>query len=220
MKPAAAPGVPFQSAPASPQGARLGGVRATNLTTLQVGRLFDVAGAAARGFSRGFAALRIFQGGAVLLVRRRGLQVAQRRTGKLPVVVVAAPRGVHGATARCLLRCLRLARSLCVCAVLFGLGCHALSLAGAMPGYARGSAGSPAHGLLAKAAMLLLCPSCPLGQRARAELCATSPGYFLTLLLLPYVGLLLTPPIIELAGLIVRRLRAAGAGGEEGPDGS
>jgi len=44
---------------------------------------------------------------------------------------------------------------------------------------------------------LLLCPSCPIGQRARAEFCALSPGYYSMLALLPYAALLLTPSLLQ-----------------------
>ena len=31
-----------------------------------------------------------------------------------------------------------------------------------------------------------LCPSCPVGERARAEFCDTSPDYYVSLLVLPF----------------------------------
>jgi hypothetical protein len=36
-----------------------------------------------------------------------------------------------------------------------------------------------------------LCPSCPIGERARAEFCNTSPDYYLSLLALPFACLAL-----------------------------
>jgi hypothetical protein len=31
-----------------------------------------------------------------------------------------------------------------------------------------------------------VCPSCPIGEQARAEFCDTSPGYYLSLVVLPF----------------------------------
>jgi hypothetical protein len=43
---------------------------------------------------------------------------------------------------------------------------------------------------------LLMCPSCPIGQRARDEFCAFSPGYYSVLALLPYAMFLLAPSLL------------------------
>lgn len=55
---------------------------------------------------------------------------------------------------------------------------------------------------------LLLCPNCPLGQRARAEFCALNPSYYSAALLLPYLALLLAPSLLDGVGWGVQSLRA------------
>jgi hypothetical protein len=117
---------------------------ATYLTALQVGRLFDVTGAAARGFSGRSAALRILQGGAALLVRRCGLEIAKCGAFELRIGVVAAARCVYGpAPGWSFLGSRSSIRALLICLVLFGLGRHETGPAGSVPANGRARHSGP-----------------------------------------------------------------------------
>lgn len=61
------------------------------------------------------------------------------------------------------------------------------------------AAGTMTTGLAVDVQLLAgLCPSCPIGERARAEFCNTSPDYYLSLVVLPFA-------LMALVGLWVGR---------------
>jgi hypothetical protein len=49
-----------------------------------------------------------------------------------------------------------------------------------------------------------LCPSCPIGERARAEFCDASPDYYLSLLALPFAFMALVGFLISRASFLPR----------------